>query len=74
MNLPPVQLWSTITCPNCGYEKKEKMSINSCQYFYECSHCVSMINPQKNDCCVYCSYGSVPCPPIQKNSNHTSCP
>ncbi|WP_339879956.1 GDCCVxC domain-containing (seleno)protein, partial [uncultured Algoriphagus sp.] len=23
--------------------------------------------PKKGDCCVYCSYGTVPCPPIQEN-------
>ncbi|MDD2796322.1 MAG: GDCCVxC domain-containing (seleno)protein [Acidocella sp.] len=24
-----------------------------------------MLRPKPGDCCVLCSYGSVPCPPIQ---------
>jgi hypothetical protein len=24
-----------------------------------------MLRPKPGDCCVFCSYGSVPCPPIQ---------
>jgi hypothetical protein len=24
-----------------------------------------MLRPKKGDCCVFCSYGSVLCPPIQ---------
>jgi hypothetical protein len=23
------------------------------------------LKPEPGDCCVFCSYGSVPCPPIQ---------
>ena len=62
-------LSSTITCPNCGYKKEETMPTNSCQYFYECEKCQKVIKPKKGDCCVYCSYGSVPCPPIQENKS-----
>ncbi|UTW67535.1 hypothetical protein KFE94_05340 [bacterium SCSIO 12643] len=73
MNLPLIQLWSTITCPVCGFQKEEKMPQDSCQYFYECTHCISLIKPQKDDCCVYCSYGSIPCPPIQKSTDSSCC-
>ena len=58
---------SIITCPKCGFEKEEEMSLISCQYFYQCLNCSEMIKPLEGDCCVYCSYGSVKCPPIQKN-------
>ena len=27
--------------------------------------CHEVLKPQPGDCCVFCSYGSVPCPPIQ---------
>ncbi|HUS86490.1 MAG TPA: GDCCVxC domain-containing (seleno)protein [Bacteroidales bacterium] len=62
-----IKLNSTITCPVCGFEKEEKMPADSCQFFYECNNCKSILKPEKGDCCVYCSYGSVPCPSIQEN-------
>jgi hypothetical protein len=60
---------SIITCPNCGFQKKETMPEYSCQFFYECESCKTILKPKKGDCCVYCSYGSVKCPPIQKGEN-----
>jgi len=27
--------------------------------------CGARLKPKPGDCCVFCSYGSVPCPPIQ---------
>jgi len=41
------------------------MPEDSCQYIYECTGCHALHKPQAGDCCVYCSYGSVPCPPKQ---------
>jgi hypothetical protein len=64
-----VQLQSTITCPECGHQKKETMPTDSCQFFYECENCKKVLKPQKGDCCVYCSYGTVDCPPIQLNQS-----
>ena len=62
-----IVLSSTITCPECGHEAKEEMPTNACQYFYECTKCSVILKPKVGDCCVYCSYGTVPCPPIQLN-------
>ncbi len=59
------ELVSVITCPNCGLAKAEKMPTDACQWFYECSGCYLVLKPKQGDCCVYCSYGTVPCPPIQ---------
>lgn len=56
---------SVITCPECGVQTKETMPDDSCQYFYQCPSCEALLKPKKQDCCVFCSYGSVPCPPIQ---------
>ncbi|TLX76965.1 hypothetical protein E9993_04580 [Labilibacter sediminis] len=56
---------STITCPECGHQKNEVMPTDSCLFFYECKNCHVIIKPQKGDCCVFCSYGSVKCPPQQ---------
>lgn len=58
-------LQSIITCPHCGNKKEETMPTDACQYFYECENCRTVLKPKKGDCCVYCSYGSVSCPPIQ---------
>ncbi|MDP3024315.1 MAG: GDCCVxC domain-containing (seleno)protein [candidate division Zixibacteria bacterium] len=60
-----IQLTSTIICPQCGFKKEETMPTDSCQFFYECSKCKTLLKPVAGDCCVYCSYGSVPCPPVQ---------
>lgn len=56
---------STINCPKCDFFKYEKMPTDACQWFYECEQCNTILNPLKGDCCVFCSYGNVPCPPIQ---------
>lgn len=62
-----IQLKSTLTCPTCGFQKEEIMPTDACQYFYECENCHTVLKPKNGDCCVYCSYGSVKCPPIQQN-------
>lgn len=62
----PIELRSTITCPNCGERFTEEMPTEACQYFWECPACKQVAKPRPGDCCVYCSYGTVPCPPIQQ--------
>ncbi|MCY4420239.1 MAG: hypothetical protein OXC42_03170 [Gammaproteobacteria bacterium] len=57
---------SELTCPVCGTKKVESMSSDSCLWFYDCKHCHAMLKPKPGDCCVFCSYGSVPCPPKQQ--------
>ncbi len=59
---------STLTCPECGHRKKEVMPTDSCQWFYECTKCHTLLKPQEGDCCVFCSYGDVPCPSIQQST------
>lgn len=61
-------LESTITCPHCGHQETEQMPTDACQFFWDCPKCGEKLKPKKGDCCVFCSYGSVPCPPIQLNS------
>ena len=58
-------LESTITCPECGHQAVEGMPTNACQWFYECSSCHVLLKPNRGDCCVFCSFGTVACPPIQ---------
>ncbi len=63
-----VILQSVIFCPVCGHQKEETMPTDSCQFFYECENCKTILKPLNNHCCVYCSYGTVPCPPIQQEN------
>jgi hypothetical protein len=62
-------LQSTITCPKCGHRVEETMPTNACVFFYDCSACHARLKPLEGDCCVFCSYGSVACPPIQKGES-----
>lgn len=59
-------LVSTITCPQCGFEKEEIMPTDACLFFYECTNCKALLRPVRGDCCVFCSYGTVKCPPKQQ--------
>lgn len=59
-------LRSTLTCPECGTQRTETMPTDACQYFYDCTVCGAVLRPKRGDCCVFCSYGDVPCPPIQR--------
>jgi hypothetical protein len=59
------QLESTITCPQCGAKRKERMPTDACQFFYTCRSCKATLRPKPGHCCVFCSYGSVKCPPLQ---------
>lgn len=56
---------SVITCPHCGRQATERMPTDACQFFYECRGCGARLRPKPGDCCVFCSFGSVKCPPIQ---------
>ena len=61
-----VILESLLTCPHCGSAKLETMPTNACQFYYECPGCKVLLRPKPGDCCVFCSFGAVPCPPIQQ--------
>ncbi|TLS68588.1 hypothetical protein FE236_05755 [Mariprofundus erugo] len=68
---------STITCPACGHSKQETMPTDACQWFYECESCHLLLRPKPGDCCVFCSFGDIPCPPVQQHhgccqSGHSS--
>ncbi|MBO1022061.1 hypothetical protein IPV08_19065 [Methylobacterium sp. SD274] len=71
-----MQLRSTLTCPHCGHRTTETMPTDACQFFYECTGCGTLLRPKAGDCCVFCSFGDVPCPPIQEareNGGSASC-
>ena len=59
-------LQSVITCPECGVSREETMPTDACQWYYECTSCGVLLRPKRGDCCVFCSYATVPCPPVQE--------
>jgi len=61
----PAVLESVVSCPHCGHSKAATMPTDACQFFYDCPGCGALLRPKAGDCCVFCSYGSVPCPPVQ---------
>ncbi|HET8623284.1 MAG TPA: GDCCVxC domain-containing (seleno)protein [Gemmatimonadales bacterium] len=58
-------LSSRITCPSCRTQTTETMPVDSCLHLYECPGCGTLLRPLPGDCCVFCSYGDVICPPRQ---------
>lgn len=67
------QLRSTLTCPRCGHVAIETMPTDACQFFYDCTGCGALLRPRPGDCCIFCSYGTVPCPPIQIEGKDGAC-
>ena len=59
---------STLTCPECGYRSDETMPLDACILFHDCAGCGALLKPLPGDCCVFCSYGSAACPPVQAAS------
>jgi hypothetical protein len=41
------------------------MPTDACLYFLDCPGCGKTLKPKAGDCCVFCSYGDLPCPPVQ---------
>ena len=68
-----IETTSLITCPHCGHQRAETMPEDACQFFYRCEGCGKTLRPQPGDCCVFCSYGSVPCPPVQRDPDAGGC-
>lgn len=60
-----VEYFSDITCPACGYCEIEEMSVDACAFFYDCPRYGTRLKSKPGDCCVFCSYGSVKCPPVR---------
>ncbi len=59
-------LESVLTCPHCGFAKRETMPTDACQFYYDCGNCKTVLRPNPGDCCVFCSFASVKCPSMQQ--------
>lgn len=66
MSPKTIKLNSVIKCPICKFQKELIMPSGSFLLLYECEECNARLKPKAHDCCVFCSYGSVPCPTAQK--------
>ncbi|HEU5015768.1 MAG TPA: GDCCVxC domain-containing (seleno)protein [Roseiflexaceae bacterium] len=64
-NRPPVTTVTTLHCPACGSAYEVTMPTDACQVVYQCPQCATVLRPKAGDCCVFCSYGDHPCPPLQ---------
>ncbi|WP_318268433.1 GDCCVxC domain-containing (seleno)protein [Paraburkholderia hospita] len=40
------------------------MPLEACMWIYECRYCKTVIMPKVGDNCVFCSYGTIRCPPM----------
>lgn len=63
---------SEVTCPDCGHHEVELMPRDACQFFYDCKGCGVVLRAKPGDCCVFCSYGTLPCPPIQAQAQENT--
>ena len=66
-------LRSTLTCPACGHAETLAMPTDACLFFHECAGCGLLLKPKPGDCCVFCSYADIPCPPIQLHGKAGCC-
>ena len=73
MTAVAIRLESILTCPACGFSVVETMPTDACQFFYDCKGCGELLRPKPGHCCVFCSYGSVVCPPMQSAVDKACC-
>ncbi len=66
-------LRSRLVCPICAHASTQTMPTDACLWFYTCEACGSLLRPAPGDCCVFCSYGDVPCPPRQAAARTPCC-
>ena len=71
LSLFAIRLDSNLTCPACGFTESLAMPTNACTFFHECAACRVLLRPVAGDCCVFCSYGDIPCPPVQAAESGT---
>ena len=51
---------SLLRCPHFGHAERLTMPDDACVFFHVCGRCGVVLRPKAGDCCVFCSYGSVP--------------
>ena len=66
-----VQLRSIMQCPHCGFKVTERMPANVRVLHWQCPACAAAAEPAVGVCCVFCAYGSLPCPQAQQQQQHS---
>lgn len=61
---------AAITCPHCGAMADAEVPEGACLFFWDCLSCQRTVRPRAGDCCVFCSYGSRPCPSALERIPH----
>ncbi len=61
-----LELWSVLRCPTCVFEEPLRMPMRGRVLRYACGRCDAEFSPAGANCCVFCEYGSVPCPRTQR--------
>ncbi|HKX98173.1 MAG TPA: GDCCVxC domain-containing (seleno)protein [Steroidobacteraceae bacterium] len=57
-----------LTRAECRHVSAEMMPTDASVYFYDCADCGSVLPPKPGVCCVFCSYGTIACPPVRAAS------
>jgi hypothetical protein len=58
---------SVIACPFCGISTLEEMPTETAQRTYPCHSCSALLKVVEDECCVFCSFGDIPCPRAQED-------
>jgi hypothetical protein len=56
---------SVVTCPRCDVGTEMEMPTDACLIVFECESCRAVLRPNPGDCCIFCSFASIKCPPVQ---------
>lgn len=64
-----VKTEAILTCPECGRKNEVIMPLYYCQIIYQCPDCGFTVTPKEGDCCVFCSFADIKCPPKQNFQN-----
>jgi hypothetical protein len=60
-----VNKYSVLQCTGCGFTQEFEMPQYASRKHFYCPDCRKAHQSRKEECCIYCSYGSVPCPQQQ---------
>ncbi|MEQ1681554.1 MAG: GDCCVxC domain-containing (seleno)protein [Nitrospira sp.] len=65
---------SVVTCPRCGANAQREMPTDACIVIFECDSCRVVLRPKSGDCCIFCSFANVQCPPVQLQQGGNDAP
>jgi len=57
---------ATLTCPRCGHRAAVVMPETYCLTDHVCTGCGTRLSAPAGECCVFCAYADLPCPPEQQ--------